>query len=233
VDQALSKLVDQYSGQGASRYDEARTKTARFKAEEEAFSQLFQRANPKSVLDMPVGTGRWLPLYAKAQVRVVGIDASDDMLAEARRKVEGPAAERIKLLKADALDESVFRSLGERFDLVVCVRFLNWFSFGHVERVLKNLDLVASKHIVLGIGTWQGRPGSLRRAMAKFKLLAANARNRAKGKAEEHVHDPGQVLALTRKLGLAEVERRFIFSRNGRDSYLVLFEKPGSTPGER
>jgi ubiquinone/menaquinone biosynthesis C-methylase UbiE len=223
----VSKLVEQYSGQGATGYDDQRVGTKRFKAEEEAFDKLFALASPKTVLDIPVGTGRWFPAYVHAQVAVLGIDASKDMLQEAGKKLQKLGARGIELTKGDAFDRAFFESLGRRFDLVVCVRFLNWIPSERVATVLANLDAVAENHVLIGVGVLQGSKGSLKRLRAKLTLWSTNIRRKRQGRAQEHVHDPTLIATLTDNLGWKEVERSYIFSRNGRDSYFVLYRRKG------
>ena len=219
----MSKLVEQYSGQGATGYDDQRVGTKRFKAEEAAFDKLFALAKPRTVLDIPVGTGRWLPAYVRAGVEVVGIDASKDMLQEAGKKLQTLGATGIELVQGDAFDCGFFQSLGRRFDLVVCVRFLNWIPSDKVAAILKNLDDVAENHVLIGVGVLQGRKGSIQRLHAKLTLWSTNMRRKRQGRAQEHVHDPDFIASLTESLGWQEVERSYIFSRNGRDSYFVLY----------
>jgi SAM-dependent methyltransferase len=221
----MSDLVKQYSGDRAKSYDDSRVRTKRYQAEEAAFDQLFSLANPRSVFDLPVGTGRWLEFYAERNVRVLGIDASPDMLDEANRKLEALNSESIRLERGDAFDRAFFEGLGERFDLVVCVRFLNWFPAERIEEVVRNLDLVANGKVLIGIGFLRGRPGSFERLRAKLELWSANLRRKAKGKSLEHGHDTGRFRILTDSIGWREVQRIPIFSRNGRDNAFVLFEK--------
>lgn len=221
----MNKLVEQYSGSGASEYDEKRVSTKRFQAEEEAFDKYLARCAPKSVFDLPVGTGRWLAKYAAASVEVLGVDASQDMLDEAKRKLAKFDSPKIALEIGDVLDRDYFAKIGRKFDLVICVRLLNWLPSDKAEIALANLDTIADSHILIGVGTLQGKKGTLQRLKAKMALNAKNARRRKRGETLEYVHDPDLIDAAAKRLGWTEIDRTYIFSRNGRDSYFVLYAK--------
>lgn len=78
-----------------------------FPVEEPTMHEILGRLPPSVVLDAACGTGRYSDLLARRGHRVVGVDASEDMLAKARPKV--PQAEfRAGDLEALPLeDESV------------------------------------------------------------------------------------------------------------------------------
>lgn len=219
------KLVKQYSGDRAKDYDSTRVGSKRYQAEEEAFDRLWEACQPTSVFDLPVGTGRWLPKYAEKGVRAMGVDASQDMLNEAAKKLDAYPSHRVELVKGDAYDRGFFQSVGERFDLVACVRFLNWIPSEKVPDVVSNLDLVAGRNLLLGLGVWQGEPGSWRRFRAKATVWWVNLERRRRGRWLEHVHERDILDNTLRELGWKEVERLPIFSKKGRDNAFVLYER--------
>jgi len=80
---------------------------------EQAFTR-FASVRPASVLDLGCGTGGHALLLAARGFRVTGVDASEAMLAVARRKAESAgAAVRFHCASAEEL------ALDERFDAVV------------------------------------------------------------------------------------------------------------------
>lgn len=107
--------MKQYEGAGALGYEAARRKQAKWQWEDRVVRDVLARYSGEiaSVIDAPVGTGRFLSLY---RVPAVGYDVSSDMLTVARELHADARLERLDLLR-DALPE--------RADLVVCVRFLN------------------------------------------------------------------------------------------------------------
>jgi len=73
------------------------------------------------VLDIGCGIGRWSRKLAHSGAMVTGIDLSDTMIAEARRRAEIDAiGSRCRFLVADVTDFA----LGERFDFVLGVTVL-------------------------------------------------------------------------------------------------------------
>src|SRR5690625_7301535 len=61
-------------------------------AREQAAVEKFVRHGP--VLDVPVGTGRYLDIYRRKGLKFQGLDASDEMIAQARKKCPGLVAQR-------------------------------------------------------------------------------------------------------------------------------------------
>ena len=75
-----------------------------------------RRVEPGSrVLELGAGTGRATLLFAQKAVRVVALDLSPELIAQARRKLEG--LPHVQLLAADMRE----LHLEERFDLVAAV----------------------------------------------------------------------------------------------------------------
>lgn len=116
-------LFRRYSSRGAKRY-ESRRKSVRWEAEAKAFTHLYARINPRKVLDLPVGTGRFFEVYLKSNAEVLGVDISENMLQEAAKKI--PPGANIRLARADILDLQQPSPLGSGFDLIVCMRFVYW-----------------------------------------------------------------------------------------------------------
>jgi len=116
--------ADHYYGQVAKNY-EAQRQGGTWDWEHE-----FVRANlgkAKTVVDVPVGTGRFLPLYQEAGIEAVGLDVSADMLSIARRKGYG------EIRKGDIL------KLKDKADLGVCFRMMMWLPLEQCEIALGKL----------------------------------------------------------------------------------------------
>lgn len=127
------------------------------------------------LLDVPVGTGRFLGLYEGLGVRVVGIDLSEDMLREAGKKLRGHEWDFCSLWKGSATELDYET---RHFDTAVCVRFLNLIDEKSLRLVMAELFRVTRSRIVLTI-----RLGD----KASGKFLAT--------------HDRGRFLALIRRAG--------------------------------
>ena len=105
----------------------------------------------EKVADCPVGTGRFLDIYGRLGLRVLGIDISIDMLNEAGKKV-GPAGleGRVELVQADAsslaLDHPAAKAL-------VCFRLLHLISDKNLKEVVRGLVAIPSDYIFLQVFT--------------------------------------------------------------------------------
>jgi ubiquinone/menaquinone biosynthesis C-methylase UbiE len=75
-----------YTADVASNYERDRQVEAHWWKEDEFVREYFRDRVAPRLLDIPVGTGRFLPHYTRAQ-QVIGVDVSADMLDEARRKL--------------------------------------------------------------------------------------------------------------------------------------------------
>lgn len=135
-----------YVGSKARSYEAKRRKQATWQPEHNFVAEQIQGA--ASVLDCPVGTGRFLPIYRDAGIDVLGVDVSEDMLAEARRHEYG----RLEV-------GSVF-DLGDELpvrDVAVCVRFLNWLDIETVEQTLGILSARA-REVLASVRLSSGHP---------------------------------------------------------------------------
>jgi len=142
----ISKLAGRYLGEAADRYDAEREQTARWKREQDAVREMLHSL-PRgvSVLDIPVGTGRFLEFYRDCQLSATGLDVSPDMLHKAEAKAR-------RLGYAVRLEQGDIRAIPatERsFDVVVCVRFLNWIELTAVREALAELRRVSRRYVII------------------------------------------------------------------------------------
>ena len=144
---SIEQTAKKYRGRKASTYDAIRTKQQRWDLENAAVTRMLSVIRPKSVLDCPVGTGRFLKMYADIGVRSVqGVDVSSEMLALAHRKK--PRSITVELEKGDATNiDCDDRSV----DVAVCVRFLDLIDENAMRLVMSELMRVSKRAIVLTI----------------------------------------------------------------------------------
>ena len=74
-----------YRKKMAANYEAKRSKQLRWDMENKIVAAMLDTLNG-SVLDVPVGTGRFLKLYANLKMKCTGIDISEEMLTLARQK---------------------------------------------------------------------------------------------------------------------------------------------------
>lgn len=143
----FGRLSTKYLGSAAENYEAERLGT-KWAAEQQAVEELLRDVPERTkTLDVPVGTGRLIEYHKSRSFAAHGVDVSPDMLSEARAR-------------AEAIDADVELSLGDirhlpfpdkSFDLVVCLRFLNWIDAAGVEAAVKELARVSNERLLLGI----------------------------------------------------------------------------------
>ena len=141
---------DIYYGDMAALYDAERTDSKRWRREQAAVEAFLDRLpRDLSVLDVPVGTGRYLPLYQARGHRATGFDASHEMLAETRKRAEALGVE----LPLDQGDATKLPYDDGQFDLVVSTRFLRHVLPFELARVsLAEMARVTRGHAIIEMG---------------------------------------------------------------------------------
>lgn len=137
--------TSRYSGESAytrdvaSSYEKDRMVEGIWR-KEQGYAEKVIQAMPSGsrVLDIPVGTGRFLEYFQGRDVQVVGIDISESMLEEAAGKA---ASSSIELCQGDA------RALDypeNAFDFVLCWRLLHLLPADILREVICELARVTS-----------------------------------------------------------------------------------------
>ncbi|RIX41255.1 MAG: class I SAM-dependent methyltransferase, partial [Rhodocyclales bacterium GT-UBC] len=108
-----------YGKEEASSYEEEREKEDHWWQEDQYVADYFRSNQPSEILDAPVGTGRFFHHYINAE-KIIGIDISEQMLAESTKKLLNQHLKNISLQHADILKLDF---LDNQFDLTICWRF--------------------------------------------------------------------------------------------------------------
>lgn len=132
-------VADRYYGSTARDYDRKRSHKPCW-AREQAAVEKFVRYGP--VLDVPVGTGRYLDIYRRKGLEFQGLDASDEMIALARKKCPDLRAQRGTILDLPFGDK--------QFGTVVCSRLLNWLYPVDMAKAVQEIRRVG-KEVVTSI----------------------------------------------------------------------------------
>ena len=172
---ALPGPSSEYVGESAVNYDRSRKSRDVFVWEEEVTAQLLERqlAPGDRVLDVPVGTGRFIPRYARLDLQITGLDVSEDMLRQARKVSEELGDGSISLVKGSATD---LPFPDNYFDAVVSFRFLpGKLTLRSARRALTEYARVArgTVYVLLKEGDRQF-PASWR---DEFSILGVRPRN--------------------------------------------------------
>ena len=134
---------EKYKGEVAHGYDAKREKQAKWHEENRIMRELLaDLPRGSSVVDVPVGTGRFIPLYEELGFRVLGLDISDDMLREAAQKAKSDDT-YLRIGNAIELDLP-----DNTCDVAVCVRLFRWITPEEVVKVLQGLQRIATKRVI-------------------------------------------------------------------------------------
>jgi ubiquinone/menaquinone biosynthesis C-methylase UbiE len=220
----FERLQDRYRGSRARDYNRRRERTALYQREQDTIDAfLAQLPEGSSIVDVPVGTGRYLELYKKHNLAVTGLDVSDDMLAEARTQAAtldlGATLRREDIRHIAAPDGG--------FDTVLCMRFLNWLDTAGLEIVLAELTRVARTHLILGVHSKLANPKirnrSLWRAANAYKKKLSQ---RLRG-TERSAHDEAMTCALFARHHLKIIDVKSIDPKDDGTDYLVYLLRRG------
>jgi ubiquinone/menaquinone biosynthesis C-methylase UbiE len=133
----------------ASRYDDSRFGGARARrnaAKWRAISRAMDRAGDiRTVLDLPTGTGRFLPQLIARGVSVVGADISREMMLVGRKKAAALAGASVRFAQCDA--EALPFSEGS-FDCVLTIRFLFHLTAEARVRALTEFARVSRRWVI-------------------------------------------------------------------------------------
>jgi SAM-dependent methyltransferase len=146
-------ITNKYFGQTAIEYDAKRRHSRTWAAENGAFQDLFHLASRsapiESAVDIPCGTGRWIPFFQDRNIRYTGVDVSKDMLAIASRQIRDGDAGEVRLVEHDCF-QYLPAHRGE-FDLAVSTRFLNWWHTDRAVSIIESLCGVSRSFVIIHI----------------------------------------------------------------------------------
>ncbi|HEX8667486.1 MAG TPA: class I SAM-dependent methyltransferase [Allosphingosinicella sp.] len=221
----FNTLSTQYRGENARRYNETRVADSKWQAEQIALQALLDTVpNGLRTLDVPVGTGRLFPFYKAKGFAGTGMDVSPDMLEEARAHA-GELGIEVDLRVGDIRNISFPDAT---FDLVMCIRFLNWVDTAGLEVSLRELTRVARDRLLVGIrhmtplGDFRPTPTDLVRIVRR-SLGHATARARKSGLV---YHQKADVYAIFKRLGVTVEAMRHVEKRSdGTDYFIYVLRK--------
>ena len=143
--EAGDQPIPTYTGSRAQEYEARRRPQAEWQAEDAAVAAwLAGFPRGLTVLDAPVGTGRFLPRLVAAGHTVIGVDRSPDMLALAAAK-QTPAS----LWPADLFAPDWTAPLPP-VDLTICLRFANWAGATRLPALLRAFLAITRQAVLVG-----------------------------------------------------------------------------------
>lgn len=222
----IESLQIYYQGSVVSGYEARRATQASWHAEARVLDMFLEQLNlaPKTpVLDIPIGTGRFLEAFMRRGFHVVGRDISADMVAASQQR-----ATALGLADADISvgDGTKIDLADHRVALVVSVRFLVHLELPAMDQILAELARVSSGHVIAHIRIESpGAVNAMKRAIdhALRKLRRVTAKKVSNKAATIHRHE--DVHALFKKHGLRvlcdEITNR---TKKGHESHLYLLK---------
>ncbi len=206
----------EYEGERAVDYDARRVTDRKWGLEQAAvadFLALCAEA-PAEILDVPVGTGRFVELYSERGDRVLGIDVSQDMLDQAAEKIREISEAQVELRIGDISDLTLPT---DSFDVIVCVRLFNLIDSGAVSTALEELARVTRQHVIVGVRA-HGTRGWMRRVARRTRAWALGRPLKL------FIHDESWWRDVVGSVGATVVERRLISegAHNSGDYHLYL-----------
>jgi ubiquinone/menaquinone biosynthesis C-methylase UbiE len=139
-----------FTGEVASGYDKKREESPKWQIEQQIIEGMLDDLPPDTlVLDIPVGTGRFLDFYTRKGLIIHGMDISEEMMAEAAKKVDPKQARgelRVgNILATNLPDKSV--------DVAVNCRITRWIMGDHgpdgIRQMLREMQRVTRNRIIL------------------------------------------------------------------------------------
>lgn len=205
----MDDTVSSYAGDVASGYDRKRVDEPKWARELEVVDRVLAGLPLGArILDVPVGTGRFLPLYQRHGLQAVGVDLSPDMLdlaARRAREIGYPADLRLGNAAALDVDDDVF-------DAACCIRLWLPVPSSAAVAVLTELRRVTDGPVffsdreaqaLLGAGL-----GGLPRAVGRrAKRAVSNTRRRLRRRPPRRPHRRAQVLRAFDEAGLRPTDR--------------------------
>lgn len=138
-------IKNKYVDNIARNYEKIRTCEPKWKKEQEAVSKMILNLSG-TVLDIPIGTGRFIKPCLENNLSIIGIDSSKDMLNIASKKFYNRNDVILKIgdiLNIDLDNKSVNNS--------ICVRILNWLTPNEMNKAIQELIRVTKNKIILSI----------------------------------------------------------------------------------
>lgn len=227
---SFENLATKYVGKTAENYERNRA-GHKWDSEHQAIEELLA-AVPRgsTVLDIPIGTGRLLPLFSARGFDVSGVDVSADMLAQARATAKSLGLP-VRLIRADV------RSVpfpDDSFELVLCLRFLNLVDEIGLDLVLTELARLSEDKLLVGVryinslSGFRWTPWDFTRLLARPVWIARWAFHLLFGYRKiAKAHRQALVFHVIRKLGLLVADIRHVERRwDSTDYVLLLLQKP-------
>lgn len=137
-----------YKNEVVENYNKKRTASTKWKREQKAAEDIISSFTSNSTfLDLPIGTGRLLPLFRKYDQKVYGVDISKDMLNHVKESDTDKSCIE-ELIEGDAENIPL---PANSVDAVISFRLLNLVPFDVLSNAIKEFKRVSSGEIIFQV----------------------------------------------------------------------------------
>jgi len=209
----------------AENYDVRRSLTKNWQMEDSIIRDIASSLPQSStILDAPVGTGRFIAMFVDLGFKVYGVDISDDMLAVAA-KHDSAQGSAVTLTRGDL---EALPLDANQVDASFCVRFLNWVPEPVMSSVIGELARVTKSTVVIHVRSRRAAtmqelvgsvvPGITRMLKPAILMLTAKSvvktlirKKSSKAVSGYVLHSEAEVMAAIKSAGLV-VEKHISIS---------------------
>lgn len=222
----FEQLALHYRGDAAKTYDAVRSRHDKWISEQRIVETLLTRLPPgSSIIDIPIGTGRFVDEYHRLRLMPTGMDISPDMIAIAAGKAER-AGLNIPLHTGDIRR---IQAADGAFDTALCICFLNWVDINGAREALRELVRVARKNLIVSIRYYvpfeKLRPATPE-GFLQAALQGALRVHKVFSRSSLRVHEEAEVFAMFEECGLTLKQQFRVEPRKyGTDYYIYFLEK--------
>ena len=221
-----------YRGSLAKNYEKDRVVESIWEKEQTFIAQYLSKlGRGGSILDVPVGTGRFINLYLNHGMSVFAVDISEDMLVEVREKFGNTP--NIRLERGDVACLSHGTS---SVDYIICWRLVHLLPKATLAKMICEFARVARKEII--IQTYEPKRIALRGSLvnkihyiagAFLKKLMTAKKNGCKAPwahIRNFVHSDTEMKSLFSRYGLLIKETFVIDDAVNRERIYVVKKSP-------
>lgn len=141
---------DRYYGKTARNYEAIRAKQDWWAVEQREMKSLLELLpEGLSVVDIPFGTGRFVPFFVERKFKIFGLEPSEDMVNQAY-EILGSQMDDVQVTKGFSTN---LPFADNEFDLLVSTRFLrDIITFADAKKTMNEFARVTSKYAILQVG---------------------------------------------------------------------------------
>lgn len=153
-----------YDSKVAPTYNSDRENEEHWSKENEFIAEYFIGENTETILDIPVGTGRFLKYYP-ANTKIYGVDISPHMIIEAQKEADRLHKKNVQFELGDAANLSSISK--NSIDTIICCRLLHLVSTDDRIRFLQEFSRILKGKLILQLYIDKPRKSLFFRAFSK------------------------------------------------------------------